>query len=606
MKNIYVIIFYFLTSTFSLSAGNSLFVYEVLSPKCSNSTLDLELENNPYEDDVNCKLSTSPTDSPLLRGDADRQRGETTQQITNIDKAFSVIDAINNAGNYTSFLSSDDLLHLPVGIKSGNAKNEADGLTYMIGVANAEFHEDYAILEAYLVLEIPQEGKKIAFGAKDIKFNLKNGFISGKLQLLTDFEISVSGNKSKLVLNGGYDDNATYVSFDCEGFTDMNIDADLQFGRNWLIPVDNEGKDLEYPARVETHVRTNIESWNDLLVEVNIPSFRINGYTEATFDIQNAVFDFSDTRNSALTKFPNGYIENSGQAIPGFETSWRGVYMDAITVTMSKAFNKKSGERTQFGAYGFLIDDNGFTGQVKANNILDLEQGNMDGWKFSINEIALNFESNSLTKGEFFGDIVLPVNEKEQELGYSALVSDVGEYIFNISTIDTMRFEMFSTAKVELFETSYIDVKLVDDKFYALASLDGNMDIVVKQDVAKPTDKPYAKLAGVEFKKLVVANHKPYFSVEAFSGGIAGSQQIGGFPLFVNDISVYGNYNSVGLKIGVGVALVGEKSGAFTAQTNLDFKSNLNVDIDGTHNWKFNGLNVDRASIDVKEGAYSF
>ena len=124
-------------------------------------------------------------------------------------------------------------------------------------------------------LKYHKRGKKIAFGAKDIKFNLKNGFISGKLQLLTDFEISVSGNKSKLVLNGGYDDNATYASFDCEGFTEMNIDADLQFGRNWLIPVDSEGEDLAHPARVETHVRTNIESWNDLLVEVNIPSFNL-------------------------------------------------------------------------------------------------------------------------------------------------------------------------------------------------------------------------------------------------------------------------------------------------------------------------------------------
>ena len=532
--------------------------------------------------------------------------GETPEE--DINTANSTIDAINNSGNYTSFLSADDLLHLPVGIKSVNAKDEADGLSYMIGIANAEFHKDYAILEAYFVFEVPQAGKKIAFGAKDIKFNLKNGFISGKLQLLTDFEISVSGNKSKLVLNGGYTDNATYASFDCEGFTEMNIDADLQFGRNWIIPVDSEGKHLEFPARVETHVRTNIESWNDLLVEVNIPSFKIKGYNEATFDIKNAVFDFSDARNSALTKFPDGYLENSGQVIPGFETSWRGVYMDAITVTMSKAFNKKSGERTQFGAYGFLIDDNGFTGQVIARNILDLEQGDMNGWKFSINEIALNFESNNLTKGEFLGDIVLPVNKKDQELKYEALVSDVGEYIFKINTIDTMRFEMFSAAKVELLKTSYIDVKLVDDRFYALASLDGSMDIVVKQDVSKnqKTDKDYAKLAGVEFQKLVVANHKPYFSVEAFSGGIAGKQQIGGFPLFVENINVYGNANTVGLKVGVGVALVGEESGGFTAKTNLDFISKLKVDDSGTQNWKFSGLNVDKASIDIEQGAYSF
>jgi len=52
------------------------------------------------------------------------QKEETSEET--INKANSTIDAINNAGNYTSFLSTDDLLHLPIGIKSGNTKNEKD------------------------------------------------------------------------------------------------------------------------------------------------------------------------------------------------------------------------------------------------------------------------------------------------------------------------------------------------------------------------------------------------------------------------------------------------------------------------------------------------
>ncbi|MEN8194698.1 MAG: hypothetical protein ABFS12_17895, partial [Bacteroidota bacterium] len=113
-------------------------------------------------------------------------------------------------GNYTDYLEAGDLLNLPIGIKSDNSEDQSgnDGLNYMIGIANATFYATYAELEAYMIFEVPEDGKKIAFGAKNIRFNFKNGLLSGKLQLLTDFEISVSGNQSKLVLKGGYDDNA--------------------------------------------------------------------------------------------------------------------------------------------------------------------------------------------------------------------------------------------------------------------------------------------------------------------------------------------------------------------------------------------------------------
>ncbi len=553
-------------------------------------------------DEIFMQAALEANDIEFAEGWAYKSIEDQMQTDTLTGKALATIEKIRESANIVNQLKKGDLLNLPVGIDKqiGNCR-------FLIGIANAKLYPTYAELEAYMVFEIPNKpDKKLAFGARKVKFNFSTGILDGKLQLLTDFDFGIIDTKLHMKLRGGFgNDKGTYVSFDCNGFKEMYLDSEIQFASSWIQPVNEKGE-IKVGEMVKTEFKTYFSDWNDMFVEISLPPFKVSSYKDATFWVQGVTFDFSDFRNSPSMKFPDEYLAQNTQIVPGNINSWRGVYFRHLKVQLNKAFNsKKTNKPTEFEAEGLFIDNQGFTGRIKSRHPLPLDEGDMEGWAFSIDSVEVNFLANEITDGGLAGSIVLPVSDNPQKLAYSAQVMGGGEYAFLVKVDKKLEFDMFSASHVTLFKNSYVDVKLKNENFTVKAMLNGKMDIGLK-DGNKKGGKTYGELAKVQFQELMISNKKPYFAVKAFSAGAGDGSKIGKFPLSIDNLSIKTVEDVTELKVDVKIAIAGKESGSFAAVSGISVKGKMEEDRSGEQHWKLVGARLHKASIDIDQGAFGF
>src|SRR5882762_5815996 len=219
-----------------------------------------------------------------------------------IDKATAVFAKIKQAQNFITNLNNTTGFELPVGISKS-----IGGLNYDIGIEAIRLKPTYAEIDVYMQFEIPQNGKKLTFMASGIKFSKSGGIIGdAKLVLVGDYAINFNGDKGQLVLKGSKGGTGgTFVRMDCDGFREMGLDAEVRFSRDLLLPEDPNG--AVKVGNVIAPFQSTIDNWNDLLVQISLPHFQVAGLTGFGFSIDDAVFDFSDTRNAPSVVFPKGY-----------------------------------------------------------------------------------------------------------------------------------------------------------------------------------------------------------------------------------------------------------------------------------------------------------
>src|SRR5690606_21963826 len=191
---------------------------------------------------------------------------------------------------------------------------------------------------------------------------------------------------------------------------------------------------------------------------ISLPQFGIKGAQGTTFDLNNAVFDFSDLRNDAST--PTWYLSKYYTENP---LLWRGVYVRSLKVVLPPEFKKKgNGERISFEAANLIVDGQGITGKFIARNIISIDEGSAAKWKFSLDYFEIDIETNNLKAGAFNGELVLPVS-KIDRLGYTAIIQP-DEYTLRVSSKNNIGFDVWS-AKVLLTKESYIEMKVSEGKF---------------------------------------------------------------------------------------------------------------------------------------------
>ena len=158
---------------------------------------------------------------------------------------------------------------------------------------------------------------------------------------------------------------------------------------------------------------TVIESWDDLLVSMSLPSFEIKGLRAMFLMLTMWSFDFSSVRNSDID-FPREYEQGF---LPDERTLWRGVYAKSVSVTLPKAFSN-----ARFSAENLLIDDNGITGIFAADNVLQLDKGSASGWKFSVDRFELQLVASELVSSELKGRLGLPFKGETTTLAYEGFM----------------------------------------------------------------------------------------------------------------------------------------------------------------------------------------
>ncbi|AEV98065.1 hypothetical protein Niako_1701 [Niastella koreensis GR20-10] len=505
--------------------------------------------------------------------------------------ANGAVQKVDDLGRWLESIQPNDLNELPIGLKK-----TLSNVTYKLAISSAVFHETYAELTIYAKVEIPQNPGQLFFGISGLKLSYKGGIVGdAKLVLLGDVPININGGNSQVVLKGGFNidngqavDGKTYLSMDCNGFKELGLAADVVFPRSLLIPCDANGDQLaDANKKVQGSFKTIVSDWNDMLVNISLPRFQVSGLDGFVFTVTNAVFDFSDTRNSSGIVFPRGY-ELRHMSYPN-PSMWRGVYVQMIDVMLPKAFKRKgASDRISFGAHDLIIDNNGVSGLFYGKNILPFNSGSASGWKFSVDEFNIGIEANHLVAAGFKGNIGLPVADKDS-LKYEAVITQDNKYWLTVSPKGQMDFQLWQ-AKCTLDSNSYIKLLVEDGEFMPEANLYGRVSINASSN--PDGGKSMAKFDGITFRGLRLRTRSPYFSVDYF--GYEGEVKVGNFPVSIDKIALTANNTHADLSFGLKLTL---QDGAFKATTGLtigcDFQNN-----DGSHKWSIGKVRLESIKID--------
>ncbi|MAU15749.1 MAG: hypothetical protein CMH46_09450 [Muricauda sp.] len=541
-----------------------------------------------------------------------------------IGTAQTVFEKLEETQNYIDLISSKDFAILPIGVKS-----TIGTITYTMAISKAKIMPTYTEVTAFVHIQLPQSDSddnpiELFFGADNIKISHQGGIYGdANLVLLGDIGIPINGGNGLVALKGGFDmetgnvQDLTYVTIDCGGFKELGITADVLFPRSMLEPVDaNYEVIADENIKVQGHFQTIVGDWNDILVEIDLPSFQLaknqssdnSGKAGLIFEINTAVFDFSDVRNSSSVQFPEGYQQ---YLVPGNEQLWRGVYVNNLQVILPEQFKKRnSDKRISFQASNLLIDGVGVSGQFSVDNVLPLSEGEASKWQFSVDHIEADFIANDLVGAGFEGKIVLPVTKEvtteeaiesdktalsQKTLSYQAIIDPINdEYLLRAETEDAIPFDVFK-AKATITANSYVELRVSEKKFRPKAVLHGNLAIKGSNSTSDP-NKGTVDFKGVTFQNLQLQTVSPYFQVDYM--GYNDEVKFADFPVTISEIELTANNSTTALSFNLDVNMM-EKG--FAGSTTLSIVGGFNEN-EELHRWRFQKIEIGKIEIEADLG----
>lgn len=510
--------------------------------------------------------------------------GQSEEDI--VGRIYALHDEVSDPSKQVGNLNPDSIPSLPIGLMK-----EINGTKYIIAIDSAEFTPQGAYFNAYMALEFPGADHPLAFAAKHIKFN-PEGVVGGdlaKLQLVSEHVLSLGPN-SELYLppNGN-----NYIEWDCNGFKSVSLDGDFRFSDGILIP-DSSSNDTIVTASFEVQVN----DIHNIMASVSVTPFQVRGLRDFTFTVTEAYVDMSDYANPPNIVFPVSYAEDQSNL-------WRGFYLKNFTVELPSEISEKD-NGTSIYAQNMLIDDAGVSGVFGVNNLLDVAQGDMSGWGFSIDQLSIQLTANQLTGGGIKGDIQVPQLDngvKYEATATSNSITDEVDFNFTVKPEGNISMNCFAST-LEIYNSSSLTVQKKDGKYEPKLQLNGSLTL----------NESAFKLDGVNFQNLTLETKAPYITNGVFaltSNGGSGSN-LSKFPVSISNITLGINNGQVALGTDLALNLSGENAdgdaNSFSAETSVlvlaksEMQEQLGVNGVSSGNkqiWSYDKLIVSDIELDI-------
>jgi len=353
-----------------------------------------------------------------------------------VDSARAVIAKVQELGNFITQFDGQSLVKLPVGMQ----KVKEDGTRFIIAINSITLYPTHAELTVYAEAKTADMEKPLILGSPDIRFTRRGGISVGSLGLIGEISAPILDSMAFFTFAGAQVANndfvegvGTYAVFDCDGLREFNLDAEVVFSREVIIPVDTIVMDTMVMDTTGTQTNTNVtedarvradvvlnaqDGLNDILISIDIDRpFAHPSKPDVVWTVREVVFDFSEQLHSEDVHFPVADYTPDIQEGESIEL-WKGVHIGEVSVRLPDDFIGTDSSAINFDSITIqdvVIDHTGFTGIVKLQPVLDLNQGNMDGWGFSIDSLELHIYQNSLAEFAFDGLINVPLFSNEED-----------------------------------------------------------------------------------------------------------------------------------------------------------------------------------------------
>jgi hypothetical protein len=560
----------------------------------------------------------------LSKADVDFLFLQGFQEIGGVDRAF-YLEALDRARSAAGQQNVNvEAFKMPVAIEK-----EVLGQEYKIYLDEFVFTPQGVSCNAYFVLDIPTSGDRVVFKATGLAIGPTGLATNVNLELATQVEIRLN-NSAKMILKG---DGGTYVAWDCNGFAEMGVDGEIEFCRNYLVPLEEGTLEVKPdPERARAYFTTVMPAWGEFLVQLDVDPFAIAGVEDVKWIIEEATLDFSSTATPQNIVFPVNYdspfVSSTGQASP----LWRGFYLKELTVVLPKQMagedltggaNGAANESVSVSVQHVIIDSRGFTGRAVVGNILPLSEGlSLGGWAFSLDTFRVDVIANNLVGIGFNGLINVPIFrganvDSNAPLGpedcffYTAQLKPGNQYCFNVIPGENLDFKVpLWVAEANIYSNSSLSISIDSEGVRVEARLHGNIRVLGNQAEDLSVSTP-----SLTFQNLMLSNRAPYFSPACWDFPSEIGANLGGFEIGFSKINLDNRDSSrAALFFNMRLKLINEGSNLnIDAQGSFELLGELSADAQGRQRWVYAGLNVHGIGIAASfpgvrklEGALAF
>lgn len=512
-----------------------------------------------------------------------------------INAAFTAMQAVQDAGAYIESISDligNGEITLPVGIKKGEYELIIQKITY-------DEEKEKPSIFATCAFQFKDDGQKIAFeGSADIE-GKKGVGTNGYLELIAPVRRDI-GQQATLIFNSG-----TRVNFSCDGVESYVAKILLLLTSDNIFAVNNDGTPASTP--ISSAFDATFQDFNHFTASFSFDqSFSLKSLKDVIFTLRGATLDQSDLETSGMVQFPDNYFSENN---PDEKNLWKGISISEASVALPAIFKKSnanidstnvnqttnfvSTDRIEIGLNQVIFDNNGFSGYVTAENIMNSDAINKSNWDITVNDFMLKILKNEITGFGFGGDINIPPLGKNSLLPYAATFNpSIGEYTFAANVSGNYDFPVLMST-LSLNETSTIEVMFQGTDIYP--TLNANGYISINAPINKSDSTKKFSLPDVTFENLKISREEPY--VEIGNIGVTGdlkSPKIAGFELSISDIRSFNDNTGSGLAFDAGVKLNDMFGGDAGLQLYGDYAS-----------WKFDHVGIDKINVDFQSKAFS-
>lgn len=559
--------------------------------------------------------------------------GEVTALYDNEDvipRTAQVIDEyLNTAGRLISQLSGATPMGLPLGVDK-----EVSGIgRVVIGILGMQFTDTIARMNAGMALPVAELGTTLSLGNMAMPFH-PGGFgdlsQEATLYLLSDLDIGIGDDTLKFkgaTFAGGFtsvQDSGTFVAWDCQGFRAVTFDTEYRFSREKLREDLANGEDGPRKVIGAMRVRTGR---GGLMGRMDMnTAFHMTNATSWGFDLQEAWLDLANYTNPPDMHLPTGHFFGSDhvQEVDTITNDWTGVYVKRAMLRMPQAIQRFEGS----GRITAQVDDfiyefgQGVSAKFKVANILDTDQGSLDGWGFSLDTLEMDIVMNTFSQGGFKGRMHLPISDTL--LLYSGMIQHDAQthdtrMEFLLHPDGTLNVPMY-IGNVALLETSTVRAVLGDAVTgnSATAELNGKLSI----DINLPSSLK-VNFHDIAFEKLNFQTKAPYTNIDesgvfSFASpqkymgmedvltdeGEKENGKAGGFPVSITRVTTERRNSAGAIMAGIGFDINLDLSGEtniFVATTRIAVLGELNKE--ALHKWNHHSVELDSIGVTGETGA---
>ncbi|MGJ8684696.1 MAG: hypothetical protein ACSHWW_08735 [Nonlabens sp.] len=372
-----------------------------------------------------------------------------------------------------------------------------------------------------------------------------------RLELLEDITLGNVNNKITFTFKAPVPGTSPgcYIEWGSTGITNYAVELDVDFTREWLIPVDEiDGTEKSTANLVGAGV-----AWDGLVLTGNLEESILSatipnpddgtptdtGAHDFIILADEIAMDMADTLNTPGMTFPPIYTGETTNLFRGF-------YMDELTVKFSpNKMNTPGGDPIEVSINDMIIDDTGITLTAEVENLIAFGGAEVADMVASIDRVYLEILSSNFVEAGVEGRIAIPVNEGnglDNSLAYTALFNNPLDPALNnnfqliLEPDQPIQNDLFGGGEFTLDETSNLTGYFDKDK--KTFTMDLNGDFAWEDATVGPVDQINMSLGfeglGFDYDSSLATNKLTFDQgIWAFASP---QKKVANFPVTIEEI----------------------------------------------------------------------